>query len=289
VEQIISRTIPVNISWSTHLASNLPTIDGDPSQLNQVIMNLCVNAIEANHGNGFIKLETNFHEKLPPEILARTQLPQNQYISVVVHDNGTGIPKEIQHHLFEPFFTTKTKSENPGTGIGLSTVYGIISSHGGSIEVNPPGYEKTTFVVYLPIGKLSKHEKQVVATKFEPQKGNILLVEDEKIMRETVRQMLQRIGFTTLEAADGHRAIQIYQDNFPTTELVIIDLHMPGINGFETFQELQQINPEVKVLLITGYGEDEKIQSMLQSGIKEVLLKPFNTQTLANTIEKILN
>jgi CheY-like chemotaxis protein len=197
------------------------------------------------------------------------------YVRLSVTDNGKGMPPEVMERVFEPFFTTK--SERSGTGLGLSVVYGIVQKHGGFIDVNSRVDKGSSFDVYLPAvkGKAQHVETSTDRPAIVKGRGTILLVEDEKQVRDLAVSILKNCGYHPLVSEDGRKAISVYERHAEDIDLVVLDVVMPYMGGLECYRELQNINPRVKVLVITGYPSDRSTRKLLKEGAAAIIEKPF--------------
>ncbi len=295
VLNIISHTIDRRIDIETHLTPNLPAILGDENQLEQVFMNLAVNAIDAMQS--VVAQSGNAKLVITSELLPLHATPfekfglssNKNYIHVVVSDTGEGIAPDIQEKVFDPFFTTKEVGK--GTGLGLSTVYGIVKSHQGTIELDSQVGKGTLFHLYFPA--LADVKEAPPAAK--PQKTTIerllqlLVIEDEEMVREYVCDLLASEGHNVLLAENGIEGISVFNQHHKTIDLVLLDMNMPQFSGEDTFYELQRIKPDVKVILVTGYANEQAVLRMLEKGLAGVLTKPYEMHDLLDTISQVLN
>ncbi len=295
VLNIISHTIDRRIDIETHLAPNLPAILGDENQIEQVFMNLAVNAIDAMQS--VVAQSGNAKLVITSELLPFHATPSKNfglssdkdYIHIVVSDTGEGIAADIQDKVFEPFFTTKEVGK--GTGLGLSTVYGIVKSHQGAIELESQVGKGTSFHLYFPA--LANATEALPTTK--PQKTTIerllqfLVIEDEEMVREYICDLLASEGHNVLLAENGVEGISVFSQHKDTIDLVLLDMNMPQFSGEETFYELQRIKPTVKVILVTGYANEEAVSRMRKKGLAGVLTKPYETHNLFDKINQALN
>jgi CheY-like chemotaxis protein len=194
--------------------------------------------------------------------------------------------KEVKERIFEPFFTTKDTGK--GTGLGLASVYGIIKGHGGYIDVESTPGSGTTFSIYLPASdkkmiKIKKRSRQV-----ENGSGTIMLVDDETMVLEVGSKLLKKLGYTVFEAQNGNTAIDLFKENHEAIDLVILDMIMPGIGGGEVYDQIKEINSDVKVLLSSGYSIDGQATEILQRGCDDFIQKPFGLEDLSNKVKGIL-
>jgi len=257
----------------------------DQQQIEQVLLNLYLNASQAMEGRGDITIETRnvtlkgTHPKQP-------HCAPGNYVRISIHDTGKGMDKRTQERIFEPFFTTKEMGR--GTGLGLASVYGIINNHGGMINVHSRKGTGSTFNVFLPVSKdtVSPEKK----SPSDPLIGSetILLVDDEQLVLDIGRRMLTRIGYNILTAPDGREAIQVFEKNRDQISLVILDVIMPGMSGGETFDRLRSLKPDVKVLLASGYSIDGEAEKIMERGCNGFIQKPFDLKQLSQKIRNIL-
>ena len=287
---ILERTIPKMIQIKTHLDDGLHKINGDPNQLQQVLMNLGTNAKDAMPKGGRLLIEARNVNLDEEYCQTQPDLSPGDYVLLRVADNGEGMDGETVQHIFEPFFTTKAVGE--GTGLGLSTIYGIIKAHGGHIACRSRIGRGTTFNIFFPaIKDLGPVEPHVPPVLLSLGRGNetILLVDDEAAIRETVREVLTNFGYRTIEAASGEEALEIFQKDGPLIDLIILDLGMPGIGGHSCLKELLKIDPRVKVIVASGYSEESQIQEVLKEGAVRFIAKPYRLGLLLDHLRQILD
>ncbi|HUC30112.1 MAG TPA: ATP-binding protein [Candidatus Acidoferrum sp.] len=290
--KMLNRMIGEDIDLVMVPAANLWPVRADSGQIDQVIMNLAVNARDAMPTGGKLTIETS-NVSLDEEY-ARFHAPlrPGDYVMLAISDTGGGMDTETQSHIFEPFFTTKGPK---GTGLGLSTVYGIVKQSGGYIWVYSEVGKGTTFKIYLPrvaaVGEMAlpQVEVQAEARAVEPGTETILLVEDEANLRYLARQFLEKQGYRVVEAADGAVAMQIAVAHEGVIHLLLTDVIMPGMNGRELAQRISEIRPNVKVLYMSGYTENVVGHNgMLEEGIR-LLQKPFNLRDLKIIVREVLD
>jgi PAS domain S-box-containing protein len=262
-----------------------PTVDGDPSQIHQVLVNLCINALEVMPKGGTLTIAASGRE-VEASSAPGGSLSPGSYVEISVTDTGAGMTEEIRHRVFEPFFTTKSDSGVSGTGLGLSTVFGIIQAHRGTITVDSTPGKGSTFRVLLPAGTLPDAKTQVMGSPIKGT-GLVLLVEDELLLRELGILALESLGYQALTASDGVEAVEAFRSHHPNLCAVLLDLKMPRMAGRETFQELRRINPAVPVIVCTGYGENEEVQELLTQGAKTMLTKPYQLSALSEKLRKV--
>ena len=263
-------------------------VEADPGQLDQIVMNLAVNARDAMSRGGRFILETDVVEFDQHFADQHQPLVPGKYVMLAVSDNGSGMDREVMSRIFEPFFTTKEQGK--GTGLGLSTVYGIAKQSGGHIWVYSEPGRGTTFKVYLPsaehkLGSASSAGDEAAVPKRK--QARILLVEDDDIMRSLTKKMLQENGYSVVEASNGKAAIEWAQSNFGQIDLLLTDVVMPSVSGPELAERMAASHPGLKVIYMSGYtGELMEASERLKHGI--LIEKPFTRTALLNTLHKTL-
>src|SRR5712691_511251 len=276
------------VEFSAELDASTGAIKADPGQVEQIIMNLVVNARDAMPKGGRLTIETR-NVTIGEEVrLDAVGVAPGSYVLLAVRDNGHGMDAETRSHLFEPFFTTKEKGK--GTGLGLSTVYGIVKQSGGYVFPQSEPGAGTTFYIYLPRVEESP-EEMAPAKSQENEKGGcetVLLVEDEESVRELVRETLEAKGYEVLEADHGAAALRIASDYHGPIDMLITDVVMPGMSGRELSEQLLASDPDIKILYLSGYTEDAVVhQGVLEPGTS-FLQKPFTLQALARKVREVL-
>jgi len=289
--KMLTRMIGEDIDLVMVPAPGLWAVRADAGQIDQVIMNLAVNARDAMPSGGKLTLETS--NVTLDEEYARFHAPlrPGEYVMMAISDTGAGMDSETQSHIFEPFFTTKGTK---GTGLGLSMVYGIVKQSGGYIWVFSEVDKGTTFKIYLPrVSSTGEPAAQIAAPidyrKVEPGTETILLVEDEANLRYLARQYLEKQGYKVIEAADGAVAMQIAVAHEATIHLLLTDVIMPGMNGRELAQRISEIRPNAKILYMSGYTENViGHDGTLDAGVR-LLQKPFNLRDLKSKVREVLD
>jgi len=262
-----------------------PTVDGDPAQIHQVLVNLCINAMEAMPEGGVLSLTSQVRE-LPTPPQSGLSLSAGSYVELSVADSGLGMAEEVRQRIFEPFFTTKNSSGVSGTGLGLSTAFGIIQAHRGAITVDSIRGKGSTFRVFLPLGSLPPLPK-AASTGSHLGHGRVLLVEDEPILRDLGMSVLESLGYEVMTAADGLAAVEAFRLNHQGLCAVLLDLKMPQMGGREAYIEFLNINPDVPVIVCTGFGENEEVQELLTLGAAGMLAKPYRISELAAKLSQV--
>jgi PAS domain S-box-containing protein len=279
-------TTKKDITVHRELADNLHVVQADQGQIEQVLWNLYVNAADAMSAGGELFLKTGnvtSHDMKDKPYKAK---PGN-YVLVMVRDTGTGMDRKTMERIFEPFFTTKGLAE--GTGLGLASVYGMVKAHGGYIDVESKKGRGTTFSIYLPASEKQIPEKKVTQGKIEKGHETLLLVDDEEMILEVSREILETLGYTVIQAQGGKEAIDLYRAHKDNIDMVILDMIMPDMGGGETYDQLKAINPELKALLSSGYSIDGQAKEILERGCDRFIQKPFNMKELSGKIREILD
>ena len=285
--ELLRRTIDKRIELTTSLSATNNFVVGDPSQLQNMLINMGINAGYSMEAAGSISFSTtDFFINEDYISNSGITIKSGDYIEIKVTDTGCGISKENLNKIFEPFFTTRENGK--GTGLGLSAVYGTIQQHKGDIEVSSTIDCGTTFTIILPATHemTQNNNKNNISPK--QSSGNILIVDDEYIMRLTATRILEETGYNTTTASDGLEAIKLYSQAPHNFNLVILDMIMPGMNGKDCFDELQKINPEVKVILASGFSKDIDIKNMKNKGLCAFISKPYRSSELIDIVTKIL-
>ena len=287
-ERLLHRTIEKMISIEMDLADNLWPISADPIHIEQILLNLAVNAKHAMPQGGRLMIETK-NIKLDEEY-CRTHLKTKpgRYVLLMVSDTGHGMDKEVVERIFEPFFTTKETGE--GTGLGLAMVFGLVKSHEGHISCySEPGFG-TTFKIYFPAID-TEWERSPETSQELPAFGTetLLIVDDEESIRELTKELLSEVGYKVLTAASGREAIDIYSKGKEAISLVILDLIMPEMDGKACLEDLLKINPDVKVLLASGYSAEGLAGHVIASGVKGFISKPYDIRQLLRMVRAVLD
>ncbi|MBD2363330.1 response regulator [Anabaena minutissima FACHB-250] len=287
IKQIIKETFPKSIEVVTKISQNLWTVFGDGTQLHQVLMNLSVNARDAMPNGGILYIEAKNLFIDESYTTMNLDAKVGPYIVVTVTDTGTGISPEILDRIFEPFFTTKEVSK--GTGLGLSTVLGIIKSHGGFININTEAGKGSQFTVYLPAQE-TKETLEEADTALPPGNGElILVVDDEDSIRDITKTSLESHNYKAITASDGIEAIALYAEYQAEIFLVLTDMVMPSMDGLTTIRTLQRMNPQVKIIAVSGQSINDKLSTAHNINIQAFLSKPYTANQLLQTISMVKN
>lgn len=283
VTSVLKHTIDKKITIQKHLECSNPIVNGDPSQLQNALMNIGLNGRDAIHGTGNlifstkdVHLDTAYCAALPYEI------SPGDYVQISVADDGCGIEKEIQERIFEPFFTTKTRGK--GLGMGLSAVYGTIKNHVGAININSEPNHGTAVVIHLP--KVENPTISNAPVDIAPKQGSahILLVDDEQMILDVTTKMLTKLGYTVSAYLNGQDAIDFYSQNWKSIDLVIIDMVMPQLSGRELYGKIKETNPNVVALLSSGYSINGEAQEIMNHGVNAFIQKPYRAAVLSQKI-----
>jgi PAS domain S-box-containing protein len=287
---LLSVSISKKVVLKYHFAENLPAVEADATQMRQTIMNLILNASEAiGDRSGVISVTTGL-AYCDPEYLktcfVADGIRPGDFVYVEVADTGRGMDKATQDRIFDPFFTTKFT----GRGLGLAAVLGIVRGHKGAIKVYSEVSRGSTFKLLFPAAQAQAHEIANTAPSARTWKGHgqVLVVDDEETVRTLTRRMLERVGFTVLTAEDGRQAVEIFQRGSAEVDLVILDLTMPHLDGEACFRELRMINPAVKVILSSGYNEQDVVNLFAGKGLAGFIQKPYTNDELIAKVRDVL-
>jgi CheY-like chemotaxis protein len=267
----IRTSLPPGVELSTECDDVLPPVNVDVAQMHQVVMGLCLNAVEAMTGGGRLSVRT-FAE------------PGDGRVVLEVSDTGPGIDAKAMPRIFEPFFTTK----GLGRGMGLAAIRGIVDNHGGEIRIVSKEGEGTTCTVLLPLSTVPAAAKSPSTGSQPAGGGRVLLADDEEDVRGVVHAMLETLGYEVIEARDGVEAVEIFQRRAAEIDLVILDLVMPRLTGEAALRQMRQIAPAVPAILVSGYDESGRIHEIVAAGFGGFLQKPFRRQDLGKKMREIL-
>lgn len=289
ITQLLQVSITKNANLKFELAPDLPSVEGDVTQVRQVLMNLIVNASDAIGDNpGVITLTTgtvNADKTYLSDPSFSPTLQEGQYVYVQVADTGVGMDTQTLAKIFDPFFTTKFT----GRGLGLAAVLGIVRGHGGAIKVYSEPGQGSVFRVFLPAKEMQKEMPVAPAEPIKQGRGTILVIDDEEVVRNVTRQMLKRFGYTPLMASDGVEGMKLFKANKDEIVCVLLDMTMPNMSGDETFMKIKEIKPDATVLLMSGYSEQEANTRFQGKGLAGFMQKPYTPQDLQEKISSVLN
>jgi CheY-like chemotaxis protein len=286
IAEIAAETFPRSISVTAEYPEDLCLIEADPTQIHQVLLNLCVNARDAMPDGGVLSLSAeNFH--VDEHYAAMTPgLKAGPHLLIAVNDTGTGIPPHIMANIFDPFFTTK--GVGTGTGLGLSTVMGIVRDYGGTVNAESSG-RGTTFRILLPASLASSGDVESAATEELPRgRGEtILVVDDEEAIRAVAEPLLCASGYQVLLAEDGPAALAIFAEHAPTIDIVLTDLAMPVMSGIALARTLRKMQPDACIIVSAGRGDDCSPAEMQEVGIVATLPKPYTQAALLRLLHQV--
>jgi len=282
--EMFSRT-KKELIIQTKYQENIWSVEVDRVQMKQVLLNLYVNAWQSMPGGGYLRLET---KNVTPDqkFLEPYVLESGRFVKISVADTGIGMDKSTQERIFDPFFTTKEMSR--GTGLGLASVYGIISNHGGIITVESVKGKGATFDIYLPASEKKIEEEKVKSEPLSKGSGTVLLIDDEEMILDVGKDMLELLGYQVYISQKGVEAISIFEKHKGNIDLILLDMVMPGMDGGEVYDRLKGIDPEIKVLLSSGYSIDGKATEIVNRGCQGFIQKPFNIEKLSQKVKNIL-
>ncbi|MFO7032023.1 hybrid sensor histidine kinase/response regulator [Limnospira fusiformis CCALA 023] len=287
VADIARETFPKSINVNTNVSKELWTVYGDPTQLHQILMNLCVNARDAMTDGGNLSLSASNVILNQKEARLNLDAKEGCYVMITVSDSGTGITQEVLDRIFEPFFTTKEFAK--GSGLGLSTVLGIVKGHNGFIDVDTQMGVGTTFRVYIPASEETETTADEHLELITGEGQLILVVDDEEPIREITKASLESFQYQVLVAGNGVEAMKIYSQYLDKIDCVVIDIMMPVMGGKTTMRELKSLNPQIKIVGISGYFSVDIAKDIAELGVDIFLSKPFTTQELLEVLQKCLN
>jgi len=296
---LLERTFDKNIVIKTEISPDVPYIKADPSQIHQMLFNLCINARDAMPKGGDLAISAEEVDVDEEYCRSHQEAVPGKYVCLSVRDTGEGMDEETRTKIFEPFFTTKEVGK--GTGLGLSMVYGVVQNHGGFIEVESAAGEGAVFRVFLPAmaehgSLLDKNEpitskltipKQLPIEKQSDHAGKrkrILVVDDEEIVRFLAMDLLKRLGYEVLSAADGREAVDIFEKEKDNIDLVLLDMVMPRLGGVETFRKIKKMDPAASIILSSGYTKDRTTRELLEEGAAGFIQKPDKLEELAGAV-----
>jgi PAS domain S-box-containing protein len=288
VEKMLRRVIGEDVRLATSLQPGLGSVRADPGQLEQVLLNLAVNARDAMPTGGRLTISTR--EVFLDEDYARAHRDAHpgQYVQLSVADSGHGMDDATRARLFEPFFTTKGPGK--GTGLGLATVYGIVTQAGGLVTVDSAPGAGATFRVHLPVAEdTARPEESQAGISTTPGTECVLVVEDEPAVRALARQVLESYGYTTLVAGDGQEAVRVCADHYGPIHLLVTDVVMPGAGGRVLAERLRTLRPGMRVLFMSGYTDDAVVRHGVQHAEVHFLQKPFRAAALARKVREVLD
>jgi CheY-like chemotaxis protein len=287
--RILTRTAPKNVVIETALAEGLPLVECDPSQITHAVMNLCLNAVDAIRHGGRLALQTSAYDHTGDMAGLYPGLEPGLYVRLDVIDNGTGMAAETQRRAFEPFFTTKSVGRGPG--LGLAVAYGIVQRHAGCLHLESQPGAGTRASMFLPaIAERRTGMRYTLGASDTDTFGSrgVLLVDDERMIRSAGKSLLEMLGHTVHVAEGGREALELYGRYRDAIDVVLLDLSMPEMDGAAVMAELKRINPDLPIVICTGYPSESEYVALLGAGAAALLQKPFGAKQLVDAIRKAL-
>jgi len=288
---LLSHTAPKQVELQTSLESDHSLrVRGDPSLIQNAILNVALNACDAMPDGGRLSIETKLLPRSEAKKLGNGKLdPEDDFVSIVIQDTGSGMDSSTVEQIFHPYFTTKPK----GSGMGLATAYGSIKRHDGHVLVDSNVDEGTRFEILLPLWSGPEEEEEEVwsaqSSENENHEFNLLVVDDEPMLRAMCARMLTRAGHHVMTAQDGQEAVGLYKKEHATIDAVLLDMNMPRMNGLNAFLEMQKINPDVIALISSGYNLKETSDEFLSLGIKGFVDKPYRNRALLKALNEAVD
>lgn len=287
--KLLERSIPKMVHIVQQYQPGLKSIQADLVQIEQIILNLAINASQAMPNGGELTLKTEHVFVDSAHLKNKPDLREGDYVALTVSDTGTGMDEETLGRIFEPFFTTKPTGE--GFGLGLSMVYGIVKSHGGTITCYSTPQIGTTFRIYFPALAEEAAVSPQDTVSSTPATGNerILIVDDETALRQVASDILMRFGYTCLQAGSGEEALERLDQDQDSIDLILLDLNMPGMGGYKCLEEIAKLKHQPKVIVTSGYAANDNTLKLLEAGARTFLQKPYQVVELAKTVRKVLD
>jgi CheY-like chemotaxis protein len=292
ISSLIQSSIPKKVQLRLDLTPDLPTVEVDSAQIQQLIMNLVINAAEAigDDRTGLVVVSTLLRDVDPSFVVnnhfALDPVPPGRYVSIQVRDNGCGMSESVRAHIFDPFFTTKFT----GRGLGLSAALGIVRGHQGSIRIETEPGRGTLFEVLLPAGAARKEAQEPKIVQRELRgSGSVLVVDDEEVVRSVARSTLEHYGYDVIEAENGREGVQIFQRHADEISVVLLDMMMPVMGGEEALAAIRAVRPGVAVIGSSGYSESVAQERFGGKGLASFLQKPYSARILAERVKQVLD
>ncbi len=285
--KILAGTLDKSIAIETRLNESLPTVEIDIGQIQQVLMNLCVNARDAMPAGGRLTIESSVAHLSESDARNQPDAKPGWFAVLAVADTGVGMDEGVKGRIFEPFFTTKEKGK--GTGLGLSMVYGVVKNHGGFIHVYSEPGEGSTFKIFLPLSGKPEMPESEIEDDLTGGSETVLVIDDEEAIRQVAADILESYGYRVLLAADGAAGVEEYRKDPAAIAMVLLDMVMPRQGGRETYLQLKEVNPRVRVLFSTGYSQNEKVNEIISLGVQGFIQKPYQVKELLAKVRAVLD
>ncbi len=285
LSELVGRTFDRNIEVVFENDATRGLVAADPAQLEQLLMNLALNARDAMPEGGRLRLRVADVELAAPP----APLVPGPHVLIEVADTGPGVPEGLRDRVFEPYFTTKTRRDQTGAGLGLATAYGVAQAHGGSIELSAAAPHGAVFRVYLPAAPttMAQAPARLPAEHLRKGDGTVLIVEDDPLQRRAERRALEALGYDVIEAADGVEALELFRSRSGGLRAVLLDVVMPRLSGREAFAEMRRLAPEVPVLMTTGHCGPDELDALRALGAT-LLPKPFDVSALSCALQELV-
>jgi len=289
VVDLLKHTIPKKIRIETNLSPNAIEVHGDPTQIHHALMNICINAVDAMGNSGKLAVTSDTFNLTGDMQSMYPDLKIGTYARLQVKDTGSGMDSSVIDMAFEPFFTTKPMGH--GSGLGLPMVYGTVKNHGGAVILESTPNEGTIVTVLLPGSKTTSGPLNLLSERRTPSELNratILLVDDEEMIRDAGKRLLEKLGYRVILAEDGRDGLRRFVENKENIAAVMLDLVMPVMDGEETLVKMKKIDSDIPILLASGYSKEEKAEELITLGADGFMQKPFDLQSLKNRLNEIL-
>ncbi len=288
--KLLERTLPKMIDIQLNLEAKLALIEADPIQIDQVLMNLAINARDAMPDGGKLIVETRNVTLDQDYCSTHMGVVPGKYVMLGISDTGHGMNDITRARIFEPFFSTKDRDSAKGTGLGLAVVHGIVEQHGGHIICESEPDKGSTFRIYFPaVDRVTTPKDSVVEPLSSGRGETVLLVDDEQFVRDLGKRILTKAGYKVMTASNGKEALKIYGEARGEIKLVILDLLMPEMGGQECLRELHKIDPELKVVVASGFSSDTSVDESAELGAKAFVSKPFRIEELLHQVRRVLD
>jgi CheY-like chemotaxis protein len=289
-QKLWERTLPKMIDIRLNLEDKLAPINADPVQIDQILMNLAINARDAMPDGGKLAIETKNVTLDERYCDSHVNVRPGKYVMLSISDTGHGMDELTRARIFDPFFTTKERDATKGTGLGLAVVHGIVDQHGGHMICESEPEKGSTFRIYFPAVEATQSPKDSFENRLLDGRGEtILMVDDEELVRDLGERTLKRAGYNVITAANGKEALELYGKGQEKIELVILDLLMPEMGGKQCLSELLRMQPQLKVLVASGHSDDVSIEESLRLGANGFVSKPFRLMELLQQVRRILD